>query len=131
MVRAVKRNAYQMNVKRINIKYISGILYIASIYCMVLSAGCSNGLKSTAYKLKMGMTTNDVYALFKKYDVLGARTGNIAHMNPNAIMYRTNIPIYYRITFIPKNGGIFNYESCKIYFDENGYIIGYYYERPD
>lgn len=99
--------------------------------CLCTALSCSPNLKKTAGKLQSGMTTNEVYSLFRGYEIMASRTGAVAHISRDAVVFRQNTPVALRVTFAPKRRVFHNFETCKVYFGNDGVVVGYYYELPD
>jgi hypothetical protein len=99
--------------------------------CLLRLAGCRGDVLKTASKLTPDFSTNEVYALFSDYEVMSIKTGGVAHISRDAVMFRSHVPVALRITFAPRRRWFHTFESCKIYFDADGKALGYYYERPD
>ncbi len=98
--------------------------------CLCSAIGCSPALEKTAEKLQPGMTTKQVYSLFSGYEVMASRTGNVAHISRDAVVFRSDIPVASSVTFAPRARVFHNFETCKVYFGSDGVVLGYYYELP-
>lgn len=99
--------------------------------CLLFLAGCRGDILKTASKLTPDFSTNEVYALFSDYETMAIKTGDVAHISRDAVMFSSNVPVALRITFVPRRRWFHTFESCKIYFGADGKVLGYYYERPD
>lgn len=109
------------------------VILFLSFYCclLILLYGCQKmGIENTAFKLTPELSTNEVYTLFSGYEIVSIRTGDVAIVGHNATIFQNDQPIALRITFSTPISFFHLWESCDIYFGQNGKVLGYQCERP-
>lgn len=92
--------------------------------------GCVASLSHAARKLSSDSSIDEVYDIFSNYEILFKTTNNISFMRDSVIFNPDSKPALV-ITFSTPTQWWNLGESCRVYFSEDGKVLGYYYERPD
>ena len=59
-----------------------------------------------------------------------SRAGGAVEMHRNAKVLEDDVPADSMLLFRPQKQSIFDFESLSVYFDTNGKVVAYYFERP-
>jgi hypothetical protein len=97
---------------------------------LVFMTGCRDPLYKDAQKLREGMTRATVDHIFNQYEVFAQGT-EAANVRCATHVFATEQKVSYWISYAPKQRLFFNFESCKVYFDEQNVIVAYSYDRPN
>lgn len=109
------------------------VLRRALLACLLvpLFCGCPRSILLRSQDLGPGMTKEQVAQLFAHHEVL--HSGHTqADLTFATKKFQTNVVCAYWVTYLPRRR-LFthNAESCRVFFDDKGTIIGYRFERPD
>ena len=77
------------------------------------------------------MSTDEVCDLLSSYEVMTLQLGNVARISRDAVIFREGTPVALRATFVPRRRLFHTFESCTVYFGQDGVIVAYYCEWPD
>ena len=80
-------------------------------------------------RLRAGMDENEVRALFQRCELVAEWHGGVK-MHGNAKVLQDNVPAESMLLFRARKPFIFDFESLSVYFDSNGKVVAYYFERP-
>ena len=75
------------------------------------------------------MDENEVRVLFKRCKLVAEWHGGVK-MHRNAKVLQDNAQTDSMLLFRPRKPFIFDFESLSVYFDSNGKVVAYYFERP-
>lgn len=98
-------------------------------FCVAAFFSCTSPLEWKGLLLRADMDENEVRVLFKRYELVAESHGGV-EMNRNAKVLKDNVPADSMLLFRPQEPSIFNFESFSVYFDSNGKVVAYHFERP-
>ena len=98
-------------------------------FCVAAFFSCTSPLERKGMHLRAGMDENEVRALFKRCELVTECRGGVK-MHRNAKVLQDNAPADSMLLFKPQKPFIFDFESLSVYFDSNGKVVAYYFERP-
>ena len=98
-------------------------------FCVAAFFSCHSQLERKGLRLRSGMDENEVRVLFKRCELVAEWHGGVK-MHRNAKILQDNAPADSMLLFRPQKPFVFDFESLSVYFDSNGKVVAYYFERP-
>ena len=98
-------------------------------FCVAAFFSCTSPLERKGMRLRAGMDENEVRALFQRCELVAVGHGGVK-MHGNAKVLEDNVPADSMLLFRARKPFIFDFESLSVYFDSNGKVVAYYFERP-
>ena len=98
-------------------------------FCVAAFYSCTSPLERKGFLLRAGMDENEVRVLLQRCEVVAERHGGV-EMHRNAKVLEDDVPADSMLLFRPRKPSIFDFESLSVYFDSNGKVVAYHFERP-
>lgn len=98
-------------------------------FCLVAFFSCTSPLERKGLRLRAGMDENEVRVLFKRCELVAEWHGGVK-MHRNAKVLQDNAAADSMLLFRAQKPFICDFESLSVYFDANGKVVAYYFDRP-